>query len=234
MFKCLQGMKIQSILSEDGACIELQRLITVNLVGKVNADPKKLRLIFGNFAFWSMPCQFWRRGERLFLWSIAVHHCEQSKFSCWSRGWMTQVSDFFFRHLLTPICLWCWQSLQMHCGNGQGLTLVSEFYCGILDICSMLGEGLLWEVEIWIVYLAWHLLLIELCLQSRISSPGSRGFSAFAFLTLQNLMNVSWWFCLGSVWSYGLCLHLQVQCSHCITTSVKFLLWMWFLHFACF
>lgn len=175
-------------------------------------------------AFWSMWYQFWRRGERLFLWIVAVHHCEQSECSCWSRGWMTQVSNFFLCHLLTMICLWCWQSLQMHGGNGQGLILVSEFYCGIPDIFSIFGEGLLWEVEMWSIYLAWHLFLIEFRLRSCISSPGPHGFCAFAFLTLKNFINVSSWVCLGSVWSCGLCLHLQVQCSHCITTFLKFLL----------
>lgn len=167
--------------------------------------------------------QFWRRGERLFLWITAVHHCEQSEFSCWSQRWMTQVSNFFLCHLLTMICLWCWQSLQMHCGNGQGLILVLEFYCVIPDIFSISGEGLLWEVEMWNIYLDIFFWL------SCVLEPASvlqdlMAFAHLLFWHFENFINVSSWFCLDSVRSYGLCLHLQVQCSHCITTFLKFLL----------
>lgn len=94
------------------------------------------------------------------------------------------------------ICLWCWQSLQMLCGNRQGLILASEFFCGIPDIFSILGEGVSLEVEMWSLYLA-RPPQVEFCLRSCISSPGPHRFCTLAFVTLQGFLNVS----CGCVWS---------------------------------
>lgn len=52
---------------------------------------------------------------------------------------MTQVSDF---SAVSTIWLWCWQSLHVHCGNGQGPVSVLELSGGISDILSIFGEHL--------------------------------------------------------------------------------------------
>lgn len=57
---------------------------------------------------------------------------------------MTQVSNF---SAVSTICLWCWQSLHMQCGNGQGPVSVLELSGGISDILSIFGEHLQREVE---------------------------------------------------------------------------------------
>lgn len=85
----------------------------------------------------------------------------------------------------------------MLCGNTQGLILASEFFCGIPDIFSILGEGVSLEVEMWNLYLAQPLLQIEFCLRSCISSPGPHRFCPLGFVTLQGFLNVS----CGCVWS---------------------------------
>lgn len=150
---------------------------------------------------------------------MAVPHCEQSEFNCCSQGWMTQVSNFFWCRLPAMICLWCWRSLQMHCGNRQGLILASEFYCGIPDIFSILGGGVSLEVEKWTIYLAQHLLQLELCLRSCIRSPGPHRFCSFAFLTLQNFLTVSC-ACVWSLCSLPACvsifrLRVAIAGQHC-------------------
>lgn len=52
---------------------------------------------------------------------------------------MTQVSNF---SAVSTIWLWCWQSLHVHCGNGQGPVSVLELSGGISDILSIFGERL--------------------------------------------------------------------------------------------
>lgn len=130
---------------------------------------------------------------------------------------MTQVSNF---SAVSTICLWCWQSLHMQCGNGQGPVSVLELSGGISDILSIFGEHLQWEVEMSVLsclmsFFLYYYYFGELCLISCISSTGSHRFCAVALLTCKDFLKVDQLLCLGSVQSYGLCLHLQVQCSHC-------------------
>lgn len=121
--------------------------------------------IFDNFyCFLSCMIAAWKKGREVIFVDYSCSPCEQSEFSCCSQGWMTQVSNFFWCHLPGMMCLWCWQSLQKHCGNRQGLILRSEFCCGIPDIFSILGEGV--SLEVWCIYLAWNLLQVEFCLAS--------------------------------------------------------------------
>lgn len=133
------------------------------------------------------------------------------------------------------ICLWCWQSLQMLCGNRQGLILASEFFCGIPDIFSILGEGVSLEVEMWSLYLA-RPPQVEFCLRSCISSPGPHRFCTLAFVTLQGFLNVSCG-CVWSLCSLPACVSIFRLCAAIAGQHFKgffFFSVMWCLHSTCF
>lgn len=198
--------------SGDGVCMEIccGSFANVNLAFKVNADQKKFRCDFDNSSSFLMYVIVILEKEMgWFSWIAAVHHCEPS-FGCWDRG---NSGEQLLRVLFIMISLRCWQLLQMHCGNGQRVISVLEFSHGVSGIFSIFGEQL--EGEVRSILPRWHL-LVKLCFQSCIGSIVSHCFCAVSLLTIKNFMEADQCFSLGSVQSYGLCLHLQVQYRHCI------------------